>query len=199
MTLPHQDPQWLTLSEHVLANIYVIQTCLSHARHKRTYCTIDPLNNEDMNILDTLIHYKSACICHLLNLYCLTCITTIQMIALCVVAIGTVHIGSREWLRNMSACQSPSRKVISTYGFHGLKSVPRQMAGTIKTRQQSCLPCLKEKRSQFFWSSNRTPTGKITIWSGSIFHPVEAQFSVLQQFEKRRLLPSESPRMFLTT
>ena len=29
------------------------------------------------------------------------------------------------------------------------------------------------------------------------FHPVEAQFSVLQQFEKRRLLPGESPRMFL--
>ena len=30
-----------------------------------------------------------------------------------------------------------------------------------------------------------------------VFHPTEAQFSVLKQFEKRQLLPGESPRMFL--
>ena len=38
---------------------------------------------------------------------------------------------------------------------------------------------------------------KVTDALKGAFHPTESQFSVLKQFEKRQLLPGESPRMFL--
>ena len=38
---------------------------------------------------------------------------------------------------------------------------------------------------------------KVTDALKRAFHPTESQFLVLKQFEKRQLLPRESPRMFL--